>query len=502
MEDGKKVEGKATSLWVDTTPETNYPKLEEDLKTEVLVIGGGIAGLTTAVLLAKEGVGVTVIDSGHIAEGTTGYTTAKVTSAHGLIYKYLLEKFGFEKAKIYADANEEAIKQTIKLADENQIYCDITEIPAYTYSISEDVKNIEEEVWAAKRLGLPVSFTTDLPLPYKVHGAIKYDNQALFHPRKYLLGLARVLIEKGGKIFENSAAKNIEETDEGVHVEVNGRKVLAGRVVIASNFPIYDPNLFFARLTTRQSYTLAVKLNNPASQGMFYSTEDSFHSMRPHPNSPNGELFLIGGELHKTGKTDSPTENYLKLIEWAKENFDVKSVEYHWTTSDTESYDRVPMIGKLTPKTERLYVATGFKGWGMTHGMVAGMLLRDQLLGRKNDWGILYNPSRFESYVSGKMVAENVKTVKDLVKGKLTKPKGEEIENGEGTVIDENNEKVAVYKDNEGNTHKMSAVCTHMGCIVGWNGEEKTWDCPCHGSRFDKNGKVIHGPAVKDLPRS
>jgi len=526
MESGQLISGKATSIWMDTAPKTNYPKLSGEVKTAVVVVGGGIAGLSTAYLLSKRGIKPIVIESGGISEGTTGFSTAKITSAHGLIYKYLLDKFGYEKAKIYADSNEAAIGMIEKISEGEGIDCDFRRLPAFTYSVSEDIQNIEEEIWAAKRLSLPVSFSNDLPLPYPVKGAIKYENQAMFHPRKYLIGLAKAIERNGGKIFENSPVLSVEENDDYCEIATEEGKIMARKVVIATNSSIYDPDSFYSKLTSRQSYTIAVKLKTAVPQGMFYSTEEAFHSMRPQPVSPKGELYIIGGELVGKGKGANADESYLALIQWAKENFEVESVEYYWTTSDTESYDKVPMIGRLTPNSDRFFISTAFKGWGMTHGMVAGAILSDLILGKKNDWSELYDPSRFKnfnpiieseleelSFRVERPVGERPHSAKasrgkeEMTDSNEAKneekmmPEASSLENGEGVMIESNGEKIAVYKDDEGKVSAMSAVCTHMGCIVGWNKDEKTWDCPCHGSRFDKEGKVIHGPAVKDLEK-
>ncbi|MDO8512960.1 MAG: FAD-dependent oxidoreductase [bacterium] len=496
------IPGKNTSIWLDTTPNTNFPSLEKDLIVDTVIIGGGIAGLSTAFFLKQAGKKVAIVESQHIVKGTTGFTTAKITSAHGLIYKYLTDRFGLEKARIYAEANQKALETMSSLIESLHIEADFKRLPAYTYAVSDnDIDLIKNEVEAARRLGLPVSFTTDIPLPFPTAGAIKYENQARYHPRKYLLSLAKRINGGGSHIFEKTKVIDVEE-GKSVRVRTEKGDITARDVVIATNYPIYDPNAYFARMTARQSLVIAVRLNRLVPQGLFYSTEKSFHSLRPQPFQFGEELLLSGGKVFKTGQEDDITGNYLELINWTKENFDVRSVEYHWTTNDSESHDRVPLIGRLNPDSKHLYVATGFNGWGMAHGTVAGMLLSDTILGNKNSWLKLYDPSRISNIASSRSLLDNLNSIGQMIKSKFARlPTEIDLENDEAKVVLQNGKKLAIYRDEVGKIHAISAVCTHMGCTVGWNNTEKTWDCPCHGSRFTKDGVVIHGPAIKNLEK-
>jgi len=492
--------GKNTSIWLDTTAQTDYPSLGGDLHTDVAIIGGGIAGLMAAYFLAKNGRKVVVLESERIAAGTTGHTTAKITAAHGLIYNYLLKKFGNAKARIYADANQQAIEEFAAIIKELGIDCDFKRMPAYTYSINEEgIGPIKAEVKAAKSLGLPVSYTNQLSLPYPVAGAIKYENQAQFHPRKFLLALADWMAQNGVKIYEKTRVVKI---DKDKTIQTNKGKVSADKIIVASNYPVFDPNSYFARLSARQSFSLAVELDGPVPQGMFYSTEKEFHSMRPQ-RWQDKELLLVGGELYRTGSDPDTGQRYQNLASWAKEHFPLKEIHYHWTTSDSESGDRVPLIGRMSKNNPDYFVITGFNGWGMTHSVIAGLIIKEEIMGKIHPWSRLYSPSRISSLLTFKGIGRDIGAISTFIKGKVEKKEGavEDIAKDEAKVVEINGVKAAIYRDEKGIIHAVSAVCTHMGCTVGWNTAEKTWDCPCHGSRYSLDGKVIHGPAMRDLKK-
>jgi glycine/D-amino acid oxidase-like deaminating enzyme/nitrite reductase/ring-hydroxylating ferredoxin subunit len=487
--------GKATSVWMDTTPKTNYASLSGDMETDVAVVGGGIAGLMIAFFLKNAGFKVIVLEGSRIASGTTGFTTAKVTSAHGMIYKYLIDKFGENGAKIYADANEAARAKIVELIKDLRIDCDYKKVPAYTYVLTRDGDiMVEEEVAAAKSLGLPASFTREIPLPYPISSAVKFDNQAQFHPRKFLLKIASLVNSDGNYIFEETSVLDIKEGKSN-QVVTNKGTVTAKKVVIATNFPIYDPAGFFANMTSRQSFTIGSELAEKLPVGVFYGPENNnFHSLRTQQIDENHEILIVGGELVHPGENIDSNKKYELLEKWTRNRFPVKSVKYHWTTSDSESYDRVPIIGQIAPNSKNIFVATGFSGWGMTHSTVAGMILADELRGKSHPWSKLYSPKRFDSFSKNK-IKNNSKENKMIDLGKSV----DNLKNGGGKVITLKGKEVAVYKDESGNIHALSAICTHMGCTVGWNDKDKTWDCPCHGSRYSAEGKVIHGPTVKNL---
>jgi glycine/D-amino acid oxidase-like deaminating enzyme/nitrite reductase/ring-hydroxylating ferredoxin subunit len=500
--EGAELPGKPVSLWIATTPETNFPALTGDLSVDVAVIGGGITGIATAYMLKQAGATVAVLEADRVVSSVTGNTTAKITSLHGLIYDHLVSQFGEEKARIYADAQESAKEKIASLVEQLGIDCDFRRASAYTYTLDEqESEQVAKEVEAARRLGLPVSYTEETDLPFKVRAAVRFDNQAQFHPRKYLLALAEKIPGDGSHIFERTRMLDVEDAAPCL-VKTERGTIKARSVVVATHFPYPDPKLYFAAMYPTRSYVLGCRLNGPVPQGMYVSTGTPHNSIRNNPYE-DGEIVMIGGEHHKTGQGGDTRERYQRLEKWARANFDIASVEFRWSTQDNNTVDRVPYIGKLSTGSEHLYVATGFAGWGMTNSHVAAQLLGDMILGRDNPWAELFDPSRFKPVTSARdFIRENMNVAKEFMADRISTPElndMEELPTGGGAVVEWKGERVAVYKDEAGKVFSCSAVCTHMGCIVHWNGAEKSWDCPCHGSRFNYNGKVIQGPANRDL---
>ncbi|MBV9209511.1 MAG: FAD-dependent oxidoreductase [Acidobacteria bacterium] len=497
--------GQPVSLWIATTPETNYDALHQGVTVDVAVIGGGIAGITSALLLKRDGARVAVIEAGRVVKSVTGNTTAKVTSLHNLIYDHLIKQFGLEGAQAYANAQQAAIEKVAALANDYGIDCDFTRTDAYTYTEDEaELERIKAEAEAAAKLNLPVSYVETTPLPFPVKGAVRFSNQARFHPRKYLLALAAKIEGDGSYIFEETRALDLEEEDEVCRVKTQRGVVSAGQVILATHFPFYDHGMYFARMSPKRSYVIGCRLNTPAPEGMFITSSEPFRSFRSARAEDGGEIWMVGGKNHKTGQGGDTAERYRNLERFARERFDVKAIEYRWSTQDNNTVDKVPYIGKSTPASKRIYVATGFGGWGMTNGTVAGMILSDQIAGRENAWSSVFDPNRFKPITSAAdFVKENLNVAKRFVADRIGVPDEEklpELAEGEGRVVESDGEKVAVCKVS-GATHTVSAICTHMSCVVDWNNAEKSWDCPCHGSRFNYDGAVIQGPANKDLER-
>ncbi|HSH21663.1 MAG TPA: FAD-dependent oxidoreductase, partial [Candidatus Caenarcaniphilales bacterium] len=447
------------------------------------------------------GASVVVVERRRIATGTTGNTTAKITSLHGLVYASLLSSLGEEKTRLYADAHQSAIEQVAQIVDANGIDCDFQRAAAYTYTESaEHVRDIEAEVRAATTLGLPATYTTELPLPYPVQAAVRFDGQAQFHPRLYCLALARLIEERGGRIYEESRAHELDEADGGYVVATDGGSVRAGHVVVATLLPFHDPAGHFAKTHPSRSYALAATIPGEGPSGMFLSADSPTRSVRTLRN--DGTTYLIvGGDEHKTGQGPDTEDHYAAIEAWARERFGINRVDWSWSAQDYIPADNVPYIGRLTPRSERLLVATGFKKWGMTGGTVAAMLLRDLVTGRPNAWLPVFDATRLRPIASAPaLVRENVDVAKQFVARRV---KGgtplADIGPDQGAVVNHNGSKVAVYRTPEGAYRAVSARCTHLGCIVGYNPAERSWDCPCHGSRFDTNGRVLEGPAVADL---
>lgn len=497
------ISGQPTSYWIDSTGATYYPSLDSDLWVDVAIVGGGIVGITAATLLKRAGKKVAVIEAKSLAAGVSGHTTAKITSLHRLIYADLIEKLGKDKARLYGESNEAAIALVAKLVEEEQIDCDFSRQSAYTFAeLPKDLHKVEAEAEAAIQLGLPASLVRETSLPFPVAGAVKFDNQAQFHVRKYLLHLAKNIPGDGSFIFENA---RVEAVEEGSPCEVKTSRgiVKANNVIVATNIPILDQGLFFAKSYPKRSYIVAARIDpDRAPQGMFIGANENYRSIRTTPYE-GGSLLLVGGEGHKTGAKTDTEQCYLNLETYARDRFGIDSFEYRWSTQDMVSFDRLPYIGKLTPLNDRIYVATGFSLWGMSRGTMAGMLLSDLILGVENPWAELYDSLRATPFLSQTSIKENMDVathwVGDRLKG-LTSSLSE-VGRGEGKLITVEGQKVAAYRDDTGNLHAVSAVCSHLGCIVNWNSAEKSWDCPCHGARFNCEGKVLHGPAIADLDR-
>lgn len=492
------------SLWIDTTPDADYPTLEKDITVDVAILGAGIAGITTAVRLKEAGLKVVLIESRKVVEGATGYTTAKVTSAHTLIYDHLISNFGQELAQQYADANQAAIEWVAKQVEQKKIEADFSRQTMYVYaSDNKQRQQIEQEYKAAQSLKLPVNLVDEVPLPIATKGAICYNNQAQFHPRKYLLALLATIPGNGSHVFQQTRALDVKE-GEPCHVITNKGTVTAKQVVVATHYPIYDPAFYFTRLYPFRDYAVAFTAKQPLSDDMFIGAGEPAYSLRSQP-SPDGTLYILGGRSHPAGRMKNAEAYYQELIDYATKELGAEKIVYHWSTQDNSTPDKIPYIGLISPFSVHVYVATGFGGWGMTNGTVAGLLISDFITEKSNPWAEVYNPNRFKPLVSAQeFTSQNIEVAEHFISGKLSKGccmAANKLQNGQAEILDDNGEKVAVYKDEAGKIHALSAYCTHMGCVVNWNNSERSWDCPCHGSRFDYSGQVLHGPAVKDLAK-
>ncbi|HEX2057976.1 MAG TPA: FAD-dependent oxidoreductase [Actinomycetota bacterium] len=494
--------GHNRSYWVESTPDVTFQPLTSDLRVECAVIGGGITGLTTALLLQRAGMKVAVVEMDGIARGVSGYTTAKVTSLQGTVYSQLEGKHGREAAALYAASNEAALALVASLVREHSIECDFETKSNYTYCEDpSDVSKIEQEAEAASGAGLPVELVHETDLPFEVAAAVRLDGQAQFHPRKYLLGLVEELRRGGCLFFDDTRATGVDEGDPCV-VETTGGTVRADYVVVATHYTFLDRSMMFPRVHPARSYAMVGPVpagNVPA--GMYLSTEPSWsvRSVRVGDET----LVLTGGSGHNVGQHYDTEERYAQLESWSRSKLGMTEVRYRWSTQDGSSVDTLPYIGRLTPLSKRVFTATAFRKWGMTNGTLAGMIMSDLITGTENQWAPLFDPHRATLKASAtKFAKENVKVAGHWFGDRLKHPQSGvpgDLAPGEAAVSGTGAGQVAVYRDESGELHKVSAVCTHLGCIVTWNNAERTWDCPCHGSRYDFKGKVIQGPAVKDL---
>lgn len=489
------------SLWVGTAPATSYPALDGLLDVDVVVVGGGITGLTTALLLQRDGATVAVLESGRVAAGTTGFTTAKVTSLHALTYADLIARIGEDKARQYGDANQAAIAQIEATIQGLGIDCDWERRAAYTYTAQPTkIAKIEAEVEAATRLGLPASLVTGTSLPFPVAAAVRFENQAQFHPRRYALALAEAVVAGGGRVLEGSRAVEVKEEGDRVVVRTEQGEVTAKNAVIATLLPFTDLGGFFAKAHPVRSYCMALRIEGDAPEGMFLGIDEPTRSVRSATIDGQSGL-VVGGGGHKTGHGD-PRQEYHDLEQWARATFAVQSIEYQWSAQDYVTVDDVPYIGR-SPRRARTFVAAGFKKWGMTGGTAAAMILADQVAGRRSPWQDVFDATRVGASVSSaaSFIRANLDVAKELVTGhveRLTAPTAA-LASGEGRLITAEGRHVAAYRDPDGQLHAVSAICTHLGCTVKWNPAETTWDCPCHGSRFTPRGAPLEGPAVRPL---
>jgi glycine/D-amino acid oxidase-like deaminating enzyme/nitrite reductase/ring-hydroxylating ferredoxin subunit len=476
------------SLWFQDATRPARAPLDRDLTVDVAVLGAGIVGLTTALLLERQGARVAVLEARHVGAGASGYTTAKLSSLHGLTYRRLAESLGSDMARTYGAANEAGIARVFELAAELGVDCDLRRKPNYTYTESgSDLDQVRGEVEMARELGLPASYVEELDLPFPVAGAVRFDDQAEFHPLKYLAGLAAAL---EGPLHEGTMATHVHGGRVRTAV---GSTLTADHVVVATHLPFLDRGLYFARCHPERSYVVAGRTSG-APAGMYLSTEQPAHSIRAH-----GEWLLVGGESHKTGQADA-AERYARLEAWARERFGIEP-ELRWATQDHMPADGVPYVGRHDPLSPGVWVATGFRKWGLAMGTAAAELLAAQIAGRDHDWAELFNPQRLRPRASAAtFVKENANVALHFLGDRVVKRGSvEEIAPGEGRIVGSGLGQRAAYRDDDGTLHELSARCTHLGCIVNWNSAERTWDCPCHGSRFAATGEIIEGPAVRPL---
>jgi len=487
----------AQSLWLQTAPATDYPALAGDLDVDVAVLGGGIAGLTTALMLKREGARVAVLEARRVGSGVTGNTTAKVSALQATVYSQILRSHDAEAAATYAIASRAAVEEIAVLAADEGIDCDLERRPAFTYAATEDERStVEEEAGAAQEAGLPAVLVDDADVPYETFGAVRLDDQLQLHPVKFLQGLAAAVDGGGSVVLEQTRALSVDD-DAPCRIHTNDGTVSAQQVVVATHYPLLDRAAYFARLETKRSYCIAATLTGTPPEGMSISAGDTTRSLRSY-----GKALIVGGEGHTAGSADATPERYERLEQFTREHFKVRAITHRWSAQDPVPYDHLPVIGRYHPRTSRLFVTSGYMKWGLTSATFGALILRDLISGRENVWAERFDPNRLSLSSTPKIAQLGAKFSGDFV-GDRVKPaeasSPDDVPPGEGRVVRDGLGKIGVFRDEDGSVHKVSLRCTHLGCLLRFNGAERSWDCPCHGSRFDVDGAVLEGPAVHPL---
>ena len=492
------------SAWTGSAALPEYPALESNVHVDVCVIGAGIAGLSTAYLLADAGKSVAVLDDGPLAGGMTQMTTGHLVNMHDDRYFEVEKLHGREGARLAAESHSAALEKIDAIVRKEKIDCDFARLDGFLFLAEGDsVDTLERELAAAHRAGLAGVRRADRA-PFGTWSSgpcLVFPDQGQFHPLKYLAGLAQAVERAGGRIYCHSHADHVEGGVPGVvHV---GKHVITGdAILVATNVPVNDRLAIHPKQAPYMTYVIAARVPRASvAMALAWDTGDPYHYIRIHPLE-DADLLIVGGEDHKTGQAQDTAERHARLERWARERFPMMgSLEYAWAGQVMEPMDYLAFIGRNPMDHDNIFVVTGDSGMGLTHGTIAGMLLTDLIFERRNPWTMLYDPSRVRVRAAGEFASENANVALQytdwLTGGDVAS--ADDIPRDGGAVLRRGLEKVAVYRDASGALHERSAVCTHLGCIVKWNAAEKTWDCPCHGSRYDPHGKVINGPANKPL---
>jgi len=511
---GSVTSGENISYWIDSVKPVEYTQLKEDKNTDVLIIGGGLAGITTAYCLLKAGKKIILVEDGLIGSGETGRTTAHLTAALDDRYYDIENIFGEEGSRIAAESHTAAIDWIESTIRNENIECDFERVDGYLFlHPSDKAENLQKEFEATQKAGLKTEWLTQTHYIAAYNGScVKYPRQAQFHIMKYMQALAGVVKRMGGEIYTRTRAEKINKKG----AECNGFTIGAANIVVATNSPVNDMVTMHTKQAPFRTYVLGAKIpKGSLPHSLWWDTGNMntkwftapYHYVRVQPFDNGYDLLISGGEDHKTGQADDEgireEDRYDVLEKWTRKHFpSITDIVYHWSGQVLEPLDYMGFIGK-NPGDDNIYIVTGDSGNGMTHTTIAGILLTDLIEGKENKWASLYSPKRIPIKLSGRFLSESLNMAKqygDFIK-KADISEASKLANDEGAILSKGFRKIALYRDRSGTLHSFTAVCPHLGCVVQWNADEKTFDCPCHGSRFSKEGIVINGPAVSDLER-
>ena len=484
-------------------------QLAEDVQANVCIVGAGIAGITTAYLLVREGKHVVVIDDGQVGGSMTGRTTAHLVNALDERFYEIERLHGERGARLAAESHSAAIDRIEAIVRAEAIDCDFERLDGYLFAPpNESKKQLEDELEATHRAGLTgVEMVDRAPIEdFDTGKCLRFPHQGQFHPLKYLAGLAQAIRRDGGRIFTGTHASKIEGGDLARIETSDGHVVTADAVVVATNSPVNDRLVIHTKQAPYMTYVIGARVpQGSVTKALYWDTPDPYHYVRLQSVKNEKEAYdalIVGGEDHKTAQADDGNRRFAALERWTRTRFPmIEKIEFQWSGQVMEPVDGLAFIGRNPLDADNVFIATGDSGNGMTHGTIAGILLTDLIVGRENEWETLYDPTRKTLRAGTEFATENLNVAAqyaDLVTpGDVNS--ADEIKPGEGAIVRRGLKKVAVYRDDSGAIHERSAVCVHLGCIVDWNSKEKTWDCPCHGSRYDARGNVFQGPANRDL---